>query len=101
MLEHTTKIDTPKVAHLNRNRLPSDQSPMEKPHAIVAPTHSIKTSATRVKSVRTAKIDPVTGPGNKVKCDHGYQDISLLGDRVPEARREMVTDALRPRLNQK
>jgi hypothetical protein len=38
---------------------------MEVPHAIVTPTHSIKKNATSVKSVRTAKIHPVTAPARK------------------------------------
>src|SRR5712692_3829331 len=89
MLQHTTKIDTSKVAHLNRDRLPSDQSPMEVPHAIVTPTHSIKTSATSVKSVRTAKIDPVTAPARKWNATTDIKAFSSSG-AFPQARRERL-----------
>jgi hypothetical protein len=74
---------------------------MEMPHPIVTPTHSIKTSATRVKSVRTAKIDPVTAPARKW---HATTDIKAFpsSGAVPEARSEKVTDASKPKkYNQK
>ena len=56
--QHIAEIDTSEIA-------PTDQSPIERPKAIVTPTHSIKTRATRVKSVRTAKIVPATDPARK------------------------------------
>jgi hypothetical protein len=68
---------------------------MEMPHAIVTPTHSIKTSATRVKSVRTAKIDPVTDPARKWNATTDIKAFPSSG-AVPEARREKATDALKP-----
>jgi len=62
---------------------------VERPHAIVAPTHSIKTNATRVKSVRTAKIDPATDPARKWNAT---TDIKAFpsSDAFPEARRERL-----------
>jgi len=66
---------------------------MERPHAIITPTHSIKTSATRVKSVRTAKIDPVTDPARKWSATTDIKAFPSSG-AVAEARRERVTDAL-------
>ena len=56
-----------------------------KAHAIVAPTHSIKTNATRVKSVRTAKMDPATDPARKWNAT---TDIKAFpsSDAFPQAR---------------
>jgi hypothetical protein len=66
MFENLSNVDTSKIAELNRNQFPSDQrSSVEKPRQIAAPTHSMKTNATRVNSVRTAKIDPATKPARK------------------------------------
>jgi hypothetical protein len=67
---------------------------VERPSAIVTPTHSIKTSATRVNSVRTTKIDPVTDPAKKWNATTDTKAFPSSG-AVPEARREKVTDALR------
>jgi len=65
---------------------------------MVTATHSIKTSATKVKSVRTAKTDPVTDPARKCNAT---MDIKTFpsSDAVPEARREKVSDALNRKKN--
>jgi hypothetical protein len=86
MLQRTAKIDTSKVGHLNRYLgFPVTKATWKGPTRSSPPAHSIKTSATGAKSVRTAKNGSGSRPGKKVKCDHGYQDISPSG-AVQEAK---------------
>jgi CBS-domain-containing membrane protein len=64
---------------------------VETPHAIATPTHSIKTNAIRVKSVRTAKIDPATDPARKwnattdIKAFPSSDHFRRLGGTVTDA----------------
>jgi hypothetical protein len=75
MLQHTTKIDTSKVAHLNRDQTPQGPKPDRNAPRDRDPNALDQNERDQGQERSHGKDRSRNRPGKKVKCDRGYQDI--------------------------
>jgi hypothetical protein len=75
MLQHTTKIDPSKVAHLNRDQTPQGPKPHRKAPRDSDPNALDQNKRDQGQKRSHGKDRSRNRPGKKVKCDRRYQDV--------------------------